>query len=137
MHATRHLRDKRDVETRVSLSVHYRILPLPKHHPALILRTSLVPLRTFIFIFIDSVCARLALLPISCSSHVHWCSLVRFSCYSLLSNISELILTPSRCARYRKPLLHVCILIFSLLGLQLRTCASSDACSFTYILDFM
>jgi hypothetical protein len=36
------------VETRVSLSVHYRILSLPKHHPALILRTSLVPPRTFI-----------------------------------------------------------------------------------------
>ncbi|KAG2739191.1 hypothetical protein P692DRAFT_20756371 [Suillus brevipes Sb2] len=41
----------RTVETRVSLSMHYRILSLPKHHPALILRTSLVPPHTFIFIF--------------------------------------------------------------------------------------
>jgi hypothetical protein len=49
---------------------------------------------TFIFIFADLVCAcppcaaHLVLLPISCPSHVCWCSSVRFSCYFLLSNIS-------------------------------------------------
>jgi hypothetical protein len=65
------------VETRVSLSVHYQLLSLPKQHPALILRTSLVPPRTFILFFTDSARARLALLPISCPSHVRWRSLVR------------------------------------------------------------
>jgi hypothetical protein len=42
----------------------------------------------FYFIFADSARARLALYPISCPSHVRWCSLVCFSCYFLLSNIS-------------------------------------------------
>lgn len=46
-------------------------------------------------------------------------------------HISKLIHTLSHCAQYQKPLLHVCILIFSLLGSQLWACASSDTCSFT------
>jgi hypothetical protein len=79
--------------------MHYRILSLPKHHPALILRTSLVPPRTFILFFTDSARARLALLPISCPSHVRWRSLVRFSCYFLLSNISPSSYSRRRAAR--------------------------------------
>jgi hypothetical protein len=47
------------VETRVSLSVHCRILSLPKHYPALTLRPSLVHPRTLILFSIDTARARL------------------------------------------------------------------------------
>jgi hypothetical protein len=52
------------VETRVSLSVYYRILSLPKQHPALIPRTSFVPPCTSSFIFADLARARFVTRPI-------------------------------------------------------------------------
>jgi ribonuclease HI len=82
--------EQADVETHVSMSVHYRILPLSKHHSALIHRTSLVRPHASIFIFhrFSARASCLVLMPISCPSHVRWCLLVRFSCYFLLSDIS-------------------------------------------------
>jgi hypothetical protein len=81
----------RGVETRVSLSAHDRILPLPKHHPALILRTSLVPPRTFIFIFIDSAHARV---PAVSRSITHFlsipCPLVFIGAFLMLFPLSNI-----------------------------------------------
>jgi hypothetical protein len=101
------------VETRVSLSVYYRILSLPKQHPALIPRTSFVPPRTPSFIFADLARARLrlprasrlALLSLSCPIHVYWSSLVRFPCYFHLSNISPSLYSRRRASRGTKSLI--------------------------------
>jgi hypothetical protein len=75
-----------------------------KHHSALIHRTSHVHPRTSIFIVADLArarppCASSLVLPISCPSHVRWCSLVRFSCYFLLSDISPSSYSCHRAAR--------------------------------------
>jgi hypothetical protein len=60
-----------------------------------------------IFYFADFTCvvpcslraSRLVLLPISCPSHVRWCSLVHFPCYFLLSDISPSSYTCCRAVR--------------------------------------